>query len=240
MSHFLYFFSDLKNNMAIIALILSVISLIWTIRNQIRQNRQWTILNQANVQLTKTKLLFFKECTHDEVNRKDYWGYKLTFYPDDAFIKFQLASYLIPKLNASSKPVEKFNPVFTVNDAANQLQRLGVNEPCTLYKQFNVRFQFENIGKTDAKDLIIKVYVQDPVEKKWIEAFTSNEPGTLSTSIPIFITIGYSIPALLEEPDLINYKIAIKFKDLHKKEHFKTINLAWNKDNTWSYINQSG
>ena len=93
-------FSDFKTNLAIAALTISLISLFWTIRNQIRQNNQWNILNQPNVQLTKTKLVFFKECTLEEGNRKDYWGYKLTLYPDDAFSKFQLAfpSYqLLPK-----------------------------------------------------------------------------------------------------------------------------------------------
>jgi hypothetical protein len=203
------------------------------------QNKQWVILNRANVELTKTKLSFFKECSLEEIEKKDYWGYNLTVYPDNTFTKFQLVSRLIVRYKSSNKPVTNFNPVFTINDAKKQIEKLGITEPLVLLKQFKAVFQFENIGKTDAKDLRILIELENPISKEWQNAFCTKESGSLSIGLPIHIPIEYSIPVFREELNAINYRIKISYKDIYDKSHLKKLGVTWNKNNNWSYINNS-
>lgn len=55
------FFSDPKVIISLFAIVISIISLIWTLGNQWEQNRRWNKLNEANVILKDAKLLKWKK-----------------------------------------------------------------------------------------------------------------------------------------------------------------------------------
>lgn len=92
--------------------------------------------------------------------------------------------------------------------------------------------------KPEARDLLIKVQIEDPISKEWQNAFVAEKSSILAINIPIFITVGYSIYAFNEDPNSIKYRIEINYKDIYNKPHLKNLNIIWNRDNTWSYINE--
>ncbi len=68
------FFSDPKVAISLFALIISIISLIWTFSSQWEQNRRWDALNLGKVELTDG-FIMWKEITREEaISMK--WGYE--------------------------------------------------------------------------------------------------------------------------------------------------------------------
>src|SRR5437588_11294074 len=68
------FFGDVKGPLALLAVIISVISLYATISNQAEQNRRWDALNLGRMDRTDESFTMFKELSKEDLDASD-WGY---------------------------------------------------------------------------------------------------------------------------------------------------------------------
>lgn len=99
------FFSDPKVIISILALVISVASLIWTLANQWGQNRRWEKLNNANPELKEVRLINWKEITAEEVHSTE-WGYKPDIYAKgEATNNYTLPYHLIARDSANNYTV---------------------------------------------------------------------------------------------------------------------------------------
>lgn len=69
------FFGDVKGPLALLAVIISVISLYATISNQAEQNRRWEALNLGRIDLTDESFTMFKELSKEELGQTCYTLY---------------------------------------------------------------------------------------------------------------------------------------------------------------------
>jgi hypothetical protein len=118
-----------NNIMTVIALIISIISLIWTIINQRIQNFRWTKLNSANLGIKDIKMLPFKEVSRLEAETID-WGYNPNIYSTDRLDKFVLP-YFLSVRDSFGNVISNINPTHTYKELKNELIRIG----CTSSKK---------------------------------------------------------------------------------------------------------
>ena len=89
-----HFFSDPKVILSLFALLISSVSLIWTLANEWEQNRRWDNLNSANIAIKEVKMTKWKELTKDEA-MKTHWGYGPSIYSSgETFDLFQIPYHL--------------------------------------------------------------------------------------------------------------------------------------------------
>lgn len=231
------FFSDPKVIIAIFALVVSMISLFWTLSNQWEQNRRWELLNNPNPELKEARLINFKEISYDEA-QKTIWGYDpLIFAKGEAIGTYVLPYYLVPR-DYSGSIIEGVNPIFTIQEVDNELKRIGYKEhKINLAKLFRPKFVFENMGKTEVRKLSIKIDVKEQ-NQEWKNAFTSNAIINLAGGQSTTAHFDFEIPLLVKLPDQFIFLVQLKYFDINNKEINKEIAVKWTtKDNFWSYDN---
>jgi hypothetical protein len=121
------FFSDPKVILSLFALLISVVSLIWTFANQWEQNRRWDKLNTANISVKEIKMTKWKELTKSEAMKTD-WGYDPSIYSSgETFDSFQLPYHLVVRDVTTKEIIKGINPVFTMAEVNDELgaSRLG-------------------------------------------------------------------------------------------------------------------
>ncbi len=217
----------LKTNLALIAIIISLTNLFWNVFKEM-----------ADIQLTKKILILTKEFPLDYQNKTGYFGYNVHTYLNETFDKFRLNSTLIAKYSDTNETIPNINPAFTVQEITDQL-KLKKIENYFISKHYIVKFQIENLGKTKALDVKVKIFIEDPVTKEWQNVvFSKPSVSMIPNGEPIHFTTGYSIPLDIEEPEIIKYKIEISYKNILRIPCHKELEISWKKkDNSWSYTN---
>lgn len=73
------FFSDPKVAISLLALVVSIVSLIWTLANQWNQNKKWDALNLAKIEVSDQGFVIWKELSEEQI-RLMKWGYEPTIF----------------------------------------------------------------------------------------------------------------------------------------------------------------
>lgn len=229
------FFSDPKVIISIFALLISTVTLIWTLGNQSEQNRRWDKLNVANVILKEVKMTPCKKMTRAEVESTN-WGYNALLYGSDYENQYTLPYKLVVR-DLKHNLIPNVNPVYTINDLQKELVRIGYRGEANVAMVFKPIFVFDNKGRTDAKNLKIVIDSKfDSVE--WREAYSSNAKLDLSIEQGIHISFEMEYPANIKIPDEILFKIKLAYDDIHGKPIKKEILTKWlSYVNDWSYSN---
>ncbi len=232
------FFTDPKVIISLFALLISVVGFIWTLANQWEQNRRWDKLNAANVTIKDVKFIRFKELSKAEAINTQ-WGYDPTIYSTERLNIYQLPYFLTARNAKTSKLIKGFNQVFTIDEVEQEIKRIGYTEKIFLSKAFKPLFIFENLGKTDAYDLSIKIEIKWS-ENEWENIFNSNAKITLATGQSSNVSFGFEIPVESKLPPVINYKITLTYRDVNNNFIEKEIKAKWtSNDNYWSYGEES-
>ena len=232
------FFSDPKVIIALFALVISIIGFIWTLANQWEQNRRWDKLNAANVTIKEVKLARFKELNKEEAMNTQ-WGYEPLIYSTEILNVFQLPYYLVARDSKTGELLNGFNQVFTINEVEKELKRISFTDKINLTKFFRPLFILENLGKTDANDLSIKIEIKW-LDNDWRNAFTSNAEITLAAGQASNVSFGFEIPIEGKLPPVINFKIKLAYNDVNSNKIEKEIKAKWtSNDNYWSYGEES-
>lgn len=232
------FFSDPKVVISILALLVSIISVIWTLANQFDQNRRWDALNIAKVEFKEAKFYIWREMTKEEA-LKTQWGYEpLIVGSPEAWNKLTLPYFLQLRDMATGVVVPHTNPVFTVGEAEAEARRVGFNSPVVLFRAFRPVFIFENGGKTEATDCNIQVSIKlgDDV---WKPAFASNAPVRIPVAQSVNVSFDFAVPLQVAIPDVIRFKIQTEFSDISGKRPKRELVAGWeSKRNYWFYGNE--
>lgn len=229
------FFSDPKMIISILALVISVASLIWTLANQWEQNRRWEKLNNANPELKEVRLINWKEITAEEAHSTE-WGYKPDIYAKgEATNNYTLPYHLIARDSANNK-IEGINQAFTIAEIEQELHRIHYEgKNVIVNKFFRPKFVFENMGKTETRELSISIDSKLP-DQDWQNAFTSNASINLAGGHSSTVNFDFELPVNLKLPQQISFRVFLKFKDVNNKTIEKFINVKWTpNDNFWSY-----
>jgi hypothetical protein len=228
------FFSDPKVIISLFALFISIIGFIWSLANQWDQNRRWDKLNAANVSIKEVKYIRFKELSKEEAMNIQ-WGYDPIVYSTERLNIYQLPYYLTARNAKTGELINGFNQVFTINEVEQELKRIAYTDKIFLSKAFKPFFILENLGKTDAYDLSIKIEIKW-LENDWRNVFTSNTEITLAAGLSSNVTFGFEIPIESKLPPVINYRILLTYGDINNNLTEKEIKAKWtSNDNYWSY-----
>lgn len=229
------FFSDPKVILSLFALLISFVSLIWTLANQWEQNRRWDNLNSANIAIKEIRMVKWKELTLDEA-KQTKWGYDPSIYSSgESFNAFQIPYHLIARDSTTREKIKGVNPVFTIPQMDEELRRVGYTNKVSITKLFKPFIIFENVGKTDASDLSIEIDAKLPNED-WKSAFKSNALISLPASQKSNATFDVEFPIGALLPAALSIKIKLVYKDLHKNIISNEIKSKWiSENNSWSY-----
>jgi hypothetical protein len=229
------FFSDPKVILSLIAIGISLISFIWTLANQFEQNRRWDSLNIAAVELKDVKFKVYRELTRKEAMTMN-WGYSPLIYSSpDNWDKYQMIYFLRLRNAGDDSLISNANPAFTVNEVADEIKRLQIRSPVSIYRSFMPIFYFDNQGKTDATECTIEIHMK-PDNNPWHKSFTSNTPVRIPPGKVVNVTFEFDIPMQSPMYKHIDFKIKLSFTDLHGNVHTRDVASSWESDkNYWFF-----
>lgn len=132
------YFSDKKNWVSLLAVVISSISLIvagtslwWTYHNQQDQNHRWDALNLPRVELSEVGFIIWRELPPDEALKTD-WGYKASLITklEKRVVQqlYQIPYELVLFDTESSQIVPNTVSFFTVAKGKEEIARLNLRE----------------------------------------------------------------------------------------------------------------
>ena len=236
----LSFFSDPKVILSLLAIIVSIVSLIWTLSNQWEQNRRWEEVNNANVEVKEMGFVRWKQMPKEEALSTD-WGYNPVIYDNGDGAQTFLPYRLIAR-DQNGKQIDNINPVFTVNDLNKEINRLikigdlpANFSNASIHKLFRTRFVIENLGKTTAKNVEASVFSKFS-SQDWTNTNLQSPKLTLSAGQQSTISINLELPLNVDLPSDISFKILLKFQDVNNNSKQKEVIGKWDTyNNLWSY-----
>ncbi len=228
------FFSDPKVIISLLALLISIISFLWTLANQWEQNRRWNAINSANIILKEIMFSKWKEFSKEEAMATK-WGYEPSIYGGGVQNKYYLPYSLVVRNTLNNEKIANVNPVYSIEEAQNELKRVGFKGDVFLTRVFRPKFVFENIGKSDAYDISIKIDSKQP-DTEWINLFSSNSSITLSSSQVSTVFFDFEIPLNNPVPPILYLSIKLIYADVNDSKIEKEIKAKWTSDlDFWSY-----
>lgn len=167
------FLTDPKVVISLMALVVSLFTLIWNLANQWEQNRRWEAINAPNIVLREAKMLPWEKITASQAKTTN-WGYVPEIFAGELKDEFLLLSTLKLRMLKDDQPLDAV--ASTVLEAETEVKRLGLASQVQLAKTLRPFFQFENIGKTTAYKTNISVDIVDAIspKKEWRRAFEAN------------------------------------------------------------------
>jgi hypothetical protein len=239
MSNNMGFFSDPKVVISLLALVVSIVGLIWTLANQWDQNRRWESINAPNIVLREARMLPREKLTAANAKARN-WGYDPEIFGSELNDEFHLlTAFRLNVINGQSLvSVRQFS---TIEEAEANYKRLGSDNRATIDKILRPHLQFENIGKTTARAVNIAVDVLEAIgaKKEWRRAFDANSrpnvgPGQQTS---VHFDIGLPVPAKI---DSLAFKISQKFKDDNGAEFSSETEISWDAQNNYWHYSPAG
>jgi hypothetical protein len=230
------FFLDPKVLISILAILISIASFLSTLANQWEQNRRWDKLNTANVIVKRAILKRYKSITKADALATN-WGYKPIIYGSDIDNEYIIPYKLVVVDKLTDKLITTINAGYTVEEIKQELIRINYQGEGIILMHFEPKFEIENKGKTDAKNLNITVdSKRNGID--WYRVFSSDTKIELSGDQISTIELEMDYPISMDIPDEILFKIKLSYLDIHENEIEKEFITKWiSKNNSWSYSN---
>jgi hypothetical protein len=231
------FFADHKNWLSLIAIIISVLGVIFTVYNQREQNRRWDALNTGSLEFMEAKMFIWKEITGEEAKSTN-WGYKpLILNSRDSWQKYSLLCYLQMRDEKTGMPVPNANVVFTIPEVEDEVKRLHIKFPIVVCKVFRPTFIFENNGKTEINKCKVDIQMLLP-NNSW-KSMVATQPEIRlppSQSINTYFDIVWPLNGPM--PKEYKFKMQIKFSDINGNIKSYNQGVNWNPvQDYWYYDN---
>lgn len=233
------FLNDPKNYLSIVAIVISGFAIWFAYRNNIEQqknnreqNRRWDNLNIGNVVVKGANIGRYPPYTQEQMKTINF-GYEVFYITnfDDS------NSMMLPYSLIARDEAKEYIPgkiIHTLGEIQQMLIQIKATNKVEIFKSFKPEIVLENNGKTDVKNLNLKI-VCKYFDSEWRPAFSNSSPLILSagkeTSIKLRLDFG------LEQrlPPYVFYKLSMNYQDVNDTVHEKVINVMWRtQDDTWN------
>jgi hypothetical protein len=230
------FFADPKVVISLLAIVISIISLIWTLSNQFEQNRRWDLLNAPNPEFKEAKWVNFKEVSREDAMNIN-WGYEPNLYGKGEATNIYVMPYYLAIYDVvTEQKLNAANSVFTVQEAENEIKRINFKGKVFLLKVLKGRFTIENMGKTMANQLSIKVSFKSKGAESLIPIHINPPYINLSGGQSTMIEFEFNNPIHIKLPEYINFQVNLEWKDSNDKTFSKLVTCKWmGNSNHWYY-----
>src|SRR5713101_4138207 len=203
------FFGDVKGPLALLAVIVSVISLYATISNQAEQNRRWEALNLGRIDLTDESFTMFKELSKEELDASD-WGYIPFAFPrlEGRVVtqRMQLPYELVLWDANNKRRLPLSQGFFKLPEAQLEFARLGLDasqQSIQVLKHYQVLFEFKNTGSTSVSEFEMSITAESQTKKAPLTVFNSRSRpdllpgGTGNAAVDFYSPINEMLPEIM-------------------------------------------
>lgn len=228
------FWKDPRAWIAMLAMIGTLGNFIWSLRYQSIQNSRWETLNAPNPQIKDVNLVSYGVFTSEEIKQKK-WGYNQKFYAKPGSLSEIVMYHILIAKDSAGQIIENINPVFTIPDLILELKRINFERQVFVFKKFNPRFTFENMGKTEAKNLLINIEAKLP-DANWVNVSPQNARINMAANQSSSTDFILMIPVKEEIPKIIECRVTFEFQGVEGKYFKKIIETKWeSSNNQWTY-----
>ncbi len=232
------FFSNPVNWVALGALIISIISLIYTYSSMLDQNKKWDTLNDAKIDLVDIYFFAWELITVSEANSIK-WGWKPKLF---TVVENQASTgnlKLLDKLIIIDKnrdKIEGSGSYRTLAEAVKSAQDLGLDSnEYILQKHQRLWIKVKNVGQTDAKDIHIMLQRFDEESISWIETFNTTSSIELVAGAERSFKVDFFISIDDFYPDPMKLKLNLNYSTINDRKISKELPLAYKPhDNLWA------
>lgn len=231
------FFSDPKVIIAILALVISLAGLLWTLANQFEQNRRWDVLNMGYIELTKPAFTVFRTISRKEF-KSLYVGYESKTYGSENSIDEVRFIHLVRIRNKETgAQITNTDPTITLTEVEQELGKLAERpKAIELTRVYRPIFFFSNSGKTEVRDLTFEISHTTYDGAGWMIFLRSGAPANILPGQEFNITKELEVPLNSPMPEKIPFKIEIDYRDIRGTAHKETIKRVWySEGNDWKY-----
>lgn len=235
------FFSDPKVAISLVALAISILSLIWTLANQWNQNKRWDALNLAKIELEDEGFIIWKELSKEEV-LSTKWGYEPTIFQnieDRRYTdRYQLLNCLALLDLGTNSRVPNSGIAFTLSEIEQEIIRLGLiskPEKAASSKMYQIQFKLKNMGATPATEIRVKISVESSLKGLNGDLFLSDQDVEVYPSGTMNATAIFYVPVFEKLPDMMNFNVNVTYKRADGSKVDKNIPVTYDsKRNFWS------
>ena len=212
--------------LALFGAVISIVNILITCHYQQGENLKWDQLNQPNIIVSKSEVVFFKNMTKKELD-KTKWGYvPSAFVGPDGDCK--LPYFLTAVDDSTGKRIPELNAVYTLSEIKHEIKNRGFFGTYKICKCFSLYFHFENIGNTQAKDFRVKIEMeQNDIPGVWKTAFNGIDSIVLPPKKSSATTFFIFFPIDNHFPDTIQFKIHLRYRDFKNSLLQKDIRISW-------------
>lgn len=235
------FFSDPKTAISVLALIIAILSFIWTLANQWKQNKRWDSLNLARIELEDEGFIIWKEMSKEEVLSTN-WGYEPTIFQnieERRYVgRYQVISCLaILDLNTRDR-VPNSGIAFTLSEAEQEVARLGLlgkPERAATSKMYQTQFKLKNMGATLATEIRVRISVRSSSSGLNGDLFLSDQDVDMYPSGTMNASAIFYLPVLENLPNPMNFNVKVTYTRADGRTVDKSIPVTYDsKRNFWS------
>jgi hypothetical protein len=218
----------------LLALVVSLTALVWTLANQWDQNQRWESINAPNIILREAKMLPWEKISVSQAKSRN-WGYEPEIFSGELKDELFLLSALKLRTINDDRPLDIV--VLTVQEAEVEAKRLGLVSQVQLAKTLRPFFQFENIGKTTAYKTKIAVDIMDPIagNKEWRRAFEANSRPDVGAGQITSSYFDVGLPGN-GKVNTILFRVSVEFENGRGVKEFSNTEFSWDaRNNYWHY-----
>lgn len=215
------------------AFVLSLISIGLTVANQRRQDLRWKQLNAGRLLIVEAVVETWAKFTRQEIQGKT-WGHDASFVskltnPNEWLMPYSIAA----QIPGSADLVPGWTAAATIEEAKDELQRLGWERNASLSRRIRVSFTVENVGKAAIKAGSIYGEARIP-GVEWQACYESNQKIELDGGRKSGFIVEMFVPLMQPMPPSISFRFNVRYTDADGGTHRATQVMSWTSEsNSW-------
>jgi hypothetical protein len=217
--------TSFSNVVAIIALLLSIVSIGVSIWNSHEQKRQWQAVSMGRVDVIAVSFIYWQIYSEDEI-RHPVWGYKVDLMPlleNNQVLK----NYGLPSRLIAYDPVTKHTfpetAALTLQEFTNKLKSSpGLPQSVVPVKQYQLQWTFQNVGSTAVTDFRISIDYKKSGSEKW-ENGQWGQPAELGPGRTVLRISDLTSPIEASIPPKLSFRARLEYVNFEKQTVTRTI-----------------
>lgn len=225
---------------AVLALVISILTLCLTIFNQKAQNDRWRELNAGKVDYVESKVIMWGEFEQEEVLNKD-WGHKPILYSvieNEVHInKYRIPYGLVLFDRSHNAIIPNTGFGYTAQEMENKIKKYNFTDASIeVRKNFQCKFVFLNSGRTNAENVRIKISCSKEPKNYDVLLHETSNPIKMFPGKKVMVQTNFFIPLHESIPERLYYKVEVTYDNFLNGDLMgEWLCIYFCSDNTWKF-----